>query len=37
MLLGPLGGRGEEEQKLEGVLCREIERERKNQHLATAC
>ena len=35
MLSGPLGGIGGEE--WEGLLCRETERERENQHLSTAC
>ena len=39
MLSGPLGGRGGGvgEIEWEGLLCRETERERNDQHLTTAC
>ena len=37
MLSGSLGGRGEEGEEWEGLLCRETERQRENQHLVTAC
>ena len=37
MLSGPLGGRGRGGEECEGLLCRETEGERENQHLSTAC
>ena len=37
MLSGPLGGIGGGGEEWEGLLCRETERERENQHLSTAC
>ena len=36
MLSGPLGGRGGGGEELEGLLCRETEREREDQQLQTA-
>ena len=37
MQSGSLGGRGAGGEEWEGLRCWEIERERDNQHLSTAC
>ena len=37
MWSGPLGGGGGGGEEWEGLLSRETERERENQHLAIAC